>query len=267
MDVLKFLSCEFQKNKSYSAINSYRSTLSTTIPPIDGFPVEKHPTVIQFMKGVYNLKPTVPKYSCVWDVSVVLKFLNSLQCNDNLSLKDLTYKLAILIALVSADRGQSIAFLDLNILKILPSKAVFVINKLTKTSRPGKPAKRVVLPTYTKCKKLCVTSTLQCYIERTKDLRSSSILFISIFKPHKQVTSSTIARWIKSMLIRSGTSGYGAHSTRSASTSAALEVGLSVKDIINVADWSNASTFNKFYKKITVSSDVSFGKAILKTSS
>uniref|UniRef100_A0A8W8P3X8 Reverse transcriptase domain-containing protein n=1 Tax=Magallana gigas TaxID=29159 RepID=A0A8W8P3X8_MAGGI len=66
---------------------------------------------------------------------------------------------------------------------------------------------------------------------------------------------------------RSGISGYGAHSTRSASTSAALEVGLSVKDIMNVADWSNASTFNKFYKKITVSSDVSFGKAILKTSS
>lgn len=140
------------------------------------------------MKGVYNLKPTVPKYSCVWDVSVVLKFLNSLPCNDNLSLKDLTYKLAILIALVSADRGQSIAFLDLKFLKILPSKAVFVIKKLTKTSRPGKPAKRVVLPTYTKCKKLCVTITLQCYIERTKDLRSSSILFISIFKPHKQVT-------------------------------------------------------------------------------
>lgn len=65
------------------------------------------------------------------------------------------------------------------------------------------------------------------------------------------------------MLIRYGISGYGAHSTRSASTSAALEAGLSVKDIMNVADWSNASTFNKFYKKITVSYDVSFGKVIL----
>jgi hypothetical protein len=42
---------------------------------------------------------------------------------------------------------------------------------------------------------------------------------------------------------------FGVHSTRSASTSAALEAGLSVRDIMNVADWSNASTFNKFYKR------------------
>lgn len=54
------------------------------------------------MKGVYNLKPVVPKYVCVWDVSVVLNFLNSLPCNDKLSLKDLTLRLAILISLVSA---------------------------------------------------------------------------------------------------------------------------------------------------------------------
>lgn len=266
VEVVEFLSCEFQKNKSYSAINSYRSTLSTTIPPIGGFPIGKHPIVVQFMKGVYNLKPVVPKYACVWDVSVVLKFLNSLPCNDELSLKDLTHKLAILIALVSADRGQSISFLDLNYLKIFPTKAVFVINQLTKTSRPGKPAKRIILPAYTKCVKLCVKSVLQCYINRTKELRSNSMLFVSIFKPHKQVTSCTIARWIKSVLIRSGITGYGAHSTRSASTSAALEAGLSVKDIMNVADWSNASTFNKFYKKVTGSSDVSFGKTILQSS-
>lgn len=92
------------------------------------------------------------------------------------------------------------------------------------------------------------------------------MLFISIFKPHKEVTSSTIARWIKSVLIRSGITGYGAHSTRSASTSAALEAGLLLKDIMNVADWSNSSTFNKFYKKVTGSLDVSFGKTILQSS-
>lgn len=62
---------------SYSAFNSYRSTLSTIIPRIDGFQIGKHPTVVQFLKGVYNLKPVVPKYACVWGVSVVLKFLNS----------------------------------------------------------------------------------------------------------------------------------------------------------------------------------------------
>lgn len=49
--------------------------------------------------------------------------------------------------------------------------------------------------------------------------------------------------------------------------SAALEAGLSVKDIMNVADWSNASTFKKFYNKVNGSSDVSFGKTILQSTS
>lgn len=44
--------------------------LSRTACPIDGFAVGKHPTVIRFLKGVYNLNPTKPKYCTVWDVSI-----------------------------------------------------------------------------------------------------------------------------------------------------------------------------------------------------
>lgn len=38
------------------------------------------------MKGLYNMKPVLPKYACVWDVLVALKFNNSLPYNDKLSL-------------------------------------------------------------------------------------------------------------------------------------------------------------------------------------
>lgn len=65
------------------------------------------------------------------------------------------------------------------------------------------------------------------------------------------------------MLTNAGVHGFSAHSTRSASTSAALEAGLSVKDIMSVADWSNASTFNKFYRRSI--DDRSFGKLVLQT--
>lgn len=44
--------------------------LSRTACPIDGFAVGKLPTVIRFLKGVYNLNPTKPKYCTVWDVSI-----------------------------------------------------------------------------------------------------------------------------------------------------------------------------------------------------
>lgn len=89
---------------------------------MDGFPIGKHPTVVQLLKDVYNLKPVVPKYACVWDVSIILKILYSLPCNDELSLKVLTHKIAILIALLSADRELSISLLDLDYWKIFSDK-------------------------------------------------------------------------------------------------------------------------------------------------
>lgn len=101
-DIGEFLSDEFHKGKSYSSINTLRSSLSSILNTIDGFAVRKHPTVI--LKGVYNSKPPVPKYCITWDVSIVLSYIKTLPCNEDLTLKELSHKLAILIALVSADK-------------------------------------------------------------------------------------------------------------------------------------------------------------------
>ena len=44
-------------------------------------------------------------------------------------------------------------------------------------------------------------------------------------------------------------SQYSAHSTHSASTSAAFKSGVPISDIMKVADCTRASTFKKFYQK------------------
>jgi len=54
---------------------------------------------------------------------------------------------------------------------------------------------------------------------------------------------------------------FKAHSTRSASTSAAHNAGISVADIMKAADWKRATTFRRFYHK-----NSSFGQAILSQS-
>ena len=61
----------------------------------------------------------------------------------------------------------------------------------------------------------------------------------------------SIARWIKTVLKDSDidTSTFGPLSIRSASTSAAQKLGVSVFDILKVADWSREATFIKFYHK------------------
>lgn len=42
---------------------------------------------------------------------------------------------------------------------------------------------------------------------------------------------------------------FSAHSTRGASSSKAISQGVSVKEIMAMADWSNSSTFSTFYKR------------------
>ena len=66
---------------------------------------------------------------------------------------------------------------------------------------------------------------------------------------HHPATAATIARWIKTGLSKAGvgTSIFKAHSIHSASTSAAADAGLSVSKIMEAADWSSASVFEKFY--------------------
>lgn len=69
-------------------------------------------------------------------------------------------------------------------------------------------------------------------------------------KPYRAVTSTTIGRWIKSMLGQSGinTEFFTAHSTRFASTSkAAATVSMGV--IVATAGWTDEPTFRNFYNK------------------
>ena len=55
---------------------------------------------------------------------------------------------------------------------------------------------------------------------------------------------------------------FNAHSTRSASTSAAVQNKMNVEDILKTVGWSNAATFAKFYHK-PIAQGLEFGQRIL----
>ena len=61
----------------------------------------------------------------------------------------------------------------------------------------------------------------------------------------------TIARWLKEILGMAGLDIgiYKAHSTRAAATSKADSLGLRIEDIVGQGNWSNRSTFERFYRK------------------
>lgn len=218
----------------------------------------------RMLKGCFNFKPPKVRYSCTWDVKTVLKFLYTLYPLEDLSLKCLTFKLIALIALTTAARAQSLSALDLKYMSYDRRQCIIVfhIQKLLKTSRPGVSLPAIVLKRYEK-PELCVVKTLLSYINRTKDVRKTSSLFIS-FVTYDEVTTSTLARWLKSVLELSGinSSIFKAHSFRGAAASAAFLSGCKMKDILLTANWSNAETFYKFYHKKVVK-DKDFANAVL----
>ena len=150
--------------------------------------------------------------------------------------------------------------LKLSLISNYGDYVVFTIDELLKTSKPGQKLKLIRLDKFTN-EKLCVVNTLKSYIKRTKNLRKSDRLFIS-HRLYTQVTSSTIARWLKEVLNLSGidTSLFSAHSYRGASTSKAFSLGLSLSDIMKTANWTCAKTFFRFYHR---DSSVSFSNTVL----
>ena len=145
------------------------------------------------MKGVYNLRPSEPKYCKTWDVSNVLGYLRKLSPIKFVSLKDLTLKLVMLIAIITASRVQSLHLLTLNGLeKNFHSYSIF-FDGLLKQNRPSWSQNCIELFAYPPDKRLCVTFVLKEYLKQTAALRKDcKQLFISYVKPHGQVSRDTI---------------------------------------------------------------------------
>ena len=89
-------------------------------------------------------------------------------------------------------------------------------------------------------------------------------LFLSWIGQHLPVTSSSIARWLKTCLSESGidTGIFRTHSVRGASRSTAAASGVKTVDILQAADWSSERTFEKFYHRPTQDKS-SYAKAVL----
>ena len=95
---------------------------------------------------------------------------------------------------------------------------------LLRTSRPGKHLSSIEFQSYKEDRTLCPVLHIAEYVKRTALLRENQHgFFISYQKPHKDVSVDTVSRWLKTTLQLAGIDieKFGAHSTRSASTSAA----------------------------------------------
>jgi len=121
---------------SYNALNTAWSALSTFLK-IQTEPIGRHPFVIRFLKGCYQLRPSIPKNIVTRDVNIVLRYLDGLFPLDKITFRNLTLKCVTLLAILSAPKAISLHSIDVRNITLFEKEVKIRFGDLLKTSRPG----------------------------------------------------------------------------------------------------------------------------------
>lgn len=136
--VLDFLQELYDSGLGYSCINTARSALSTFLILENNVTIGAHPLVQRFIRGVFQARPALPRYTSMWDTSIVLRYLQTLHPLTDLSLKNLTYKLIMMCALVTGQRCQTIHLMSLKNMHMDEDKSYFTLtNSLNSLHQVG----------------------------------------------------------------------------------------------------------------------------------
>ena len=143
----------------------------------------------QLMRGAFNRKPPQPRFTNTWDVDMVLNHVQRMGDNKDLSLNDISLKLAMLMALTTAARGSELQKKKKKkqkknypqCLTDSGDQMVFQIPGLTKTKRPNKPHMSVSVHSYTENSQLDLVGCVREYLSRTAPLRKHWIRNTSCF--------------------------------------------------------------------------------------
>ncbi|XP_047205458.1 uncharacterized protein LOC124857918 [Girardinichthys multiradiatus] len=272
-DILTFLQALLNKGLAFSTVKVYLAAISVCHVGFGDKTVGQHPLVCQFMKGARRLRPVSRSLTPSWDLPMVLDALSRAPFEplQQVELKVLSFKTALLIALVSAKRVSDIQALSVN-----PSCMQFLGESrvLLKPNPAFIPKVATALPCralelmafypppfssqeHERLHTLCPVRALRLYVEKTADFRKSKQLFVSWASSHKgkPLTKQRLSHWVVGAIIMAYESrglappaGLRAHSTRGVASSWALFQGIPVEEICEAANWATPHTFTSFYK-------------------
>ena len=154
MDILTFLTEQFNsRSLSYRTIGVYKACISQLHDPIEGQQVGNLPLVSQFTKDIFELRTSEPR------------LCSSLEILASPSLKDLSLKLTILLALTSAAPAHELAALDLTYIARKEDSWELTIPIHVTNSRPYHPSRKIFLTRYQANPEICVVRCLNHYLQ------------------------------------------------------------------------------------------------------
>lgn len=247
--LIRYLTLLYDRGLGYSAINTARSAISTMSSLLSNSQVGCDALVTRFMKGVFNSRPSLPRYSHTWDPDIILRKLD--EPYDTKSFLEFSKKVVFLVTLLSGQRVSTIGKLKLSDVRIDQSELYISVTELIKQTKPGHHQQPLRFKKFNCKPNLCVYTQLSLYINRSIGLRNENTtnLFITSTRPYHNATKNTLSNWIRSVLQDSGLEKFGPHSLRGAATSALARTAVPVDMILQTAGWKSESTFRKFYNK------------------
>jgi len=152
-------------------------------------------------------------------MGLVLQYLEK---NKTLSLRLLSIKSAMMLALTRPSRSVDLLKLDIRAHSFTAVGVNFTAQHLSKQIRPTKPLADFFHPRFPEDPCLCPVVTYEAKTLEFSDLQSDNPktrLFLSCIGKHDPVTSSTITRWLRICLQDAGvdTEVFKPHSIRGAS--------------------------------------------------
>lgn len=265
-EVLNFFNHQFNTtNNSYGSFNTYRSALSLIL----NWDLTSCQNIKRFLKGIFKVRPPQRKYDFSWEPQLVLDFLSTKFPNDIISFRDLAMKTATLIALITGHRIQTLARIRVDNIIIAADGIQILISDHIKTTRRNSAQPCLQIPYFIEKPEICPASALIAYITASAKFRSDQqeFLFLTTRHPYHTASTSTLSRWIRSTLGKSGidTRIFSAYSTRHSATSAAYRNGVTLDVIRKTAGWSSRSeTFAKFYNR-PLNNRWKFARAVIET--
>ena len=252
--VLQFLYFLFhEKHLKPGTIAHYRTAL--TVPLKTYFNIDlKVPAVADLIRAMWLQRPNIPVSAPAWSLNKVLEFLDDLPTRiDEVMLFRKTAFLLLLATgwrvseLHACVRDEKFCRITGNsTLHIRPHPSFLAKNESAQRRWTHKEIRQLQLEDGS-ISNLCPVTTLQKYLQRTRNSLSGNLLL----NPHdhqKKLTVHQLSTHICSMIVQADpVTGENVHDIRSYATSCALAETMLVGDLVSAMNWSSPSIFFKFY--------------------
>ena len=131
-DIIMFLTNMFEKGLGYSSICTAHSALNNFVSLPGYSDISEHNLIKRFIKGCFNKRPPQPRYAHTWDVNQVLQYVHHMGQNFELTLKQLSLKLVVLLTLLNMQREETIPSFNIEKMFLDETSCTFLPNNLLK---------------------------------------------------------------------------------------------------------------------------------------